>query len=600
MVSLSKKLILFCLCTLFLLNLLLAEAKSAQVDGNEWRGKYLGDVEVDYYEREKKTGKSGRKQPSLKQFVDRKLGDDDKRSDEDEEPEDDPEDNDKEDESDVSEERSIDVAGGDSVDALLKVNTANEVSSQQLPQLPSVIIDNSFNNRKTFSCPRIKTDLKTGTSIGDLSPEDIGIIAAMGGALATGIGLWPTADIEFRGASFPIGGDATIDGLVTVPNILREFNPRLLGVSHGMGTREQLPEHQLNVAQADAKTDNLPDQAKELVRRLKKLRDVDYTSEWVMVIVTIGTEELCLQCREPNYNALERAVDILNAGIPKAFLVFLGPLYVSYSHNQTMNVLKDRCDCLKKESDDFVKDLENSWRDAFNDLQAYVDETDYKRVTFGMISIPFLTITSRYPNSLFIKKRGFLLNRRGHNYATKWLWNRVIAGDKYNLSSAILSQDTYFCPSTGCPYFHTSANAKGCQLLSLSEAKEKELALGDGKVIKMPRRSRQRLYTIAGVIVVFSLFMVCVLGTFFYQKSKNGTRGRFEVAPEVHPVEIEINKEEERQNLLLASRANSTDEKTSLCVAPAPISRHNTFRITVTDESGQSPKTQRAWTSLGV
>ena len=49
-------------------------------------GKYLGDVEVDYYEREKKTGKSGRKQPSLKQFVDRKLGDDDKRSDEDEEP----------------------------------------------------------------------------------------------------------------------------------------------------------------------------------------------------------------------------------------------------------------------------------------------------------------------------------------------------------------------------------------------------------------------------------------------------------------------------------------------------------------------------------
>ena len=28
------------------------------------------------------------------------------------------------------------------------------------------------------------------------------------------------------------------------------------------------------------------------MRRLKKLRDVDYTSEWVMVIVTIGTEEV--------------------------------------------------------------------------------------------------------------------------------------------------------------------------------------------------------------------------------------------------------------------------------------------------------------------
>lgn len=65
------------------------------------------------------------------------------------------------------------------------------------PENPSVI-DSSFNSRfvfflfgrtpqfyrKTFSCPRIKTDLKTGTSIGDLSPEDIGIIAAMGDGLS--------------------------------------------------------------------------------------------------------------------------------------------------------------------------------------------------------------------------------------------------------------------------------------------------------------------------------------------------------------------------------------------------------------------------------
>lgn len=83
-------------------------------------------------------------------------------------------------------------------------------------------------------------------------------------------------------------------------------------------------------------------------------------------------------------------------------------------------------------------------------------------------------------------------------YATKWLWNRLIAGSKYNLSEAILSQDTYFCPSTvgsvhsmvstiiqGCPYFRTFANRKGCQLLSLSEAKEKQIQLGDdGKVYK--------------------------------------------------------------------------------------------------------------------
>ncbi|RCN24352.1 hypothetical protein ANCCAN_29954, partial [Ancylostoma caninum] len=108
----------------------------------------------------------------------------------------------------------------------------------------------------------------------------------------TGLGLWPKTNIEFRGAAFPSGGDATIDGLVTIPNILSEFNNRLVGVSHGMGTREQLPETQLSVAESGATTDKMPEQAKELVRRLKNLVEVDYTQHWIMVIVTIGTEEV--------------------------------------------------------------------------------------------------------------------------------------------------------------------------------------------------------------------------------------------------------------------------------------------------------------------
>ena len=102
------------------------------------------------------------------------------------------------------------------------------------------------------------------------------------------------ADIEFRGAAFPIGGDATIDGLVTVPNILREFVPsnHLFGVSHGMGLRDQLPENQLNVAMAEAGSKFMPAQATELVRRIKQLKDVDTRNTWTLVIITIGTEEV--------------------------------------------------------------------------------------------------------------------------------------------------------------------------------------------------------------------------------------------------------------------------------------------------------------------
>ncbi|VDO28353.1 unnamed protein product, partial [Haemonchus placei] len=404
---------------------------------------------------------------------------------------------------------------------------------------PVVVIESTFNNRKSFACPKIKSDLKTGTSIGDLSPEDITIIASMGDALATGMGLWPKTNIEFRGAAFPSGGDATIDGLITIPNILREFNSHLIGVSHGMGTRDQLPETQLSVAESGATTDKMPEQARELVRRLKNLVQVNYMDHWTMVIVTIGTEEVCSRCTSPNVTALTEAIDILQNNLPRGFVVLLGPIHVSFPHKLKGNLLKSRCECSREASNALMEQLSADWKKAFEDLQEHA-------ATFGILAIPELTITSRYPYGLFIPNKP-LLNRRGHNYATKWLWNRLIAGENYNLSAAVLSQDAYFCPSIGCPYFRNTANIHGCQLLSLSEAKEKELLLGvDGKVVKKRRRTPERLYTIAVCIVGIAFFVVCTLGTVFYQKSKQAEHGRFEIVDEVQKKFEEAKKEEEK------------------------------------------------------
>lgn len=126
-----------------------------------------------------------------------------------------------------------------------------------------------------------------------------------------------------------------------------------------------------------------------------------------------------------------------------------------------------RCSCLDKDADHVAQ----NWTRAFKEIQNYVEYNVYRvsqppfprkshhqGPTFGLLALPSLTITSRFPASLFLP-RSPLLNRRGHMYATKWLWNRLIAGSKYNLSEAILSQDTYFCPSTVSPSlvsFHVS------------------------------------------------------------------------------------------------------------------------------------------------
>uniref|UniRef100_A0A914RG78 Uncharacterized protein n=1 Tax=Parascaris equorum TaxID=6256 RepID=A0A914RG78_PAREQ len=255
----------------------------------------------------------------------------------------------------VHDEEEEEEDGGDSdVSEERNVEDYNEkLSPARLPGLheshqsdAASLIFNSFNNRKTFSCPRIKTDFVTGTDTGDLTPEDIGIIAAMGDSLAV--------------------------------HILQEFNDKLAGVSHGMGTRNQLPPHQLNVAEGGATSSSMPEQARELVRRMKALREVDANSEWAMIIITIGTEEICTQCESPDYASLLEAISVLSKGIRKAFVVLLGPIHVSSSYQQQANLLKSRCGCSKERSDEFMKELSKAWANAFSQLQTHFDSLPAK------------------------------------------------------------------------------------------------------------------------------------------------------------------------------------------------------------------------------
>uniref|UniRef100_A0A183C6W6 Lipase_GDSL domain-containing protein n=1 Tax=Globodera pallida TaxID=36090 RepID=A0A183C6W6_GLOPA len=397
--------------------------------------------------------------------------------------------------SDVSEERNPE----DLINSELSAVKLPD-SEQQRPDDVVSIINSAFSNRKSFSCPKIKTDLRTGTSTADLSPEDIGIIASMGDSLATGAGLWPRTDIEFRGAAFPIGGDATIDGLVTVPNILREFidSNMLHGVSHGMGQRDQLPDNQLNVAVSGASSSSMPKQASELVRRMKRLRELDVFNTWALVIVTIGTEEVCKNCTGPNTKALIEALDVLNRGIHKALVILLGPIHVTSLYEQKFNLLKTRCLCSQSKDDRFMSALTYIIRSYTN------------------------------PYSLFIPNKP-LLNRRGHTYAAKWLWNRLVAGPKYNLSNAVLSQDAYFCPSLGCPYFRTADNFNRCGIRTHEEARliEQKLEERRGRNKFGPQLSD--LYFATSAIVAVAGICVLCLGTIFYQRSKKGSKGRFDV-----------------------------------------------------------------------
>ncbi|PIO60452.1 hypothetical protein TELCIR_18049 [Teladorsagia circumcincta] len=67
---------------------------------------------------------------------------------------------------------------------------------------------------------------------------DIKVFAALGDSLSAGNGANARGPLgllkEFRGVSF-VGGDMTLEEHITIPNVLRKFNPNLFGYSTGTG-----------------------------------------------------------------------------------------------------------------------------------------------------------------------------------------------------------------------------------------------------------------------------------------------------------------------------------------------------------------------------
>lgn len=71
------------------------------------------------------------------------------------------------------------------------------------------------------------------TSVHRLRPGDIDIIGALGDSLTAGNGILANNILhvvqENRGVSWSIGGQGTWQQYLTIPNILKEFNPNLYG-----------------------------------------------------------------------------------------------------------------------------------------------------------------------------------------------------------------------------------------------------------------------------------------------------------------------------------------------------------------------------------
>ena len=114
-------------------------------------------------------------------------------------------------------------------------------------------------------------------------PGDIDVIGAMGDSLTAGCGALATnlfhIYIQNKGVAWSNGGQSDWRTFLTLPNILKEYNPNL----YGYVTRDSLSTERaskFNVAEFGAMTEDMPHQARILVRRMETDPNVNIQEDW--------------------------------------------------------------------------------------------------------------------------------------------------------------------------------------------------------------------------------------------------------------------------------------------------------------------------------
>nr|XP_006820485.1 PREDICTED: phospholipase B1, membrane-associated-like [Saccoglossus kowalevskii] len=332
-----------------------------------------------------------------------------------------------------------------------------------------------------FDCEIIPRSTTRPTSVHELTPGDIDIVAALGDSITAGNGAGASNPIqvirEYRGLSWSIGGDGTMkDETLTLPNILKQYNPEVNGWSVGIGQIEDYNISRLNVAEPGGKSKDLMDQTQNLIERLKHVDWLDYDNDWKMVTIFIGANDLCAYCHEPEeYTAenyaknVEETLDYMHEEIPRTFVNLAQTVMVT-EINKLDGCFCDllhrfSCDCAKAKYSDDWRELLNLTNAYHRALETLVESGKYDtHDNFTVVIQPFFEETRIPPDGeggwddSFFAPDCFHFSEYGHQESAKSLWNNLIepVGQK---RTAWHPDDIVECPSEDFEYFYTYKNS---------------------------------------------------------------------------------------------------------------------------------------------
>ena len=193
-----------------------------------------------------------------------------------------------------------------------------------------------------FECSQTQEVFEPATSVHELKPSDIKVVAALGDSITAAFGAKARTVLgllnEYRGVSWTIGADQSIfKSRVTLPNIFKKFNPSLTGYNKGQNLflfgRSGIG---LNAAVSGAEANDIPGQVKILIERLKASKDLDWENDWKMISLFIGGNDLCRYSKDKEFFSpanyiryIEEALDLLQQELPKTFVNLIMVLDIS-------------------------------------------------------------------------------------------------------------------------------------------------------------------------------------------------------------------------------------------------------------------------------
>ncbi|XP_011300169.1 phospholipase B1, membrane-associated-like [Fopius arisanus] len=321
------------------------------------------------------------------------------------------------------------------------------------------------------------------TSVHKLRPGDIDVIGAMGDSLTAGFGLFGsdihTMFVENRGATALGGGQGTWRDTLTVPNILKVFNPKLVGYCKSDAWTHQA-KSEFNVAESGSMSEDMPFMAETLIKRIKNDARVDIKNHWKLVNIFLGANDFCSDmCWNPSAQAtvenhrrdLVKTLRLLRDNLPRTLVSV-----VSTPHIKPVAEMQGRsmlctltfiieCACLtgakwkdrKQEFYDIMWSFQQVDEDVANDAE-------FQREDFAVVSQPFFvnytwpTLPDGTSDFRYMSTDCFHFSQLGNARMAYATWRNMLepVGAKSHFWSDV---GTLPCPSEERPYIATLWNS---------------------------------------------------------------------------------------------------------------------------------------------